>query len=158
MMMSAGSILEWIRLHEALIGYSALFSLITFLLTLIIVPALIIRMPPDYFTYDREHLKQYHRQHIVMRVLLLVLKNVFGYVFIFAGIAMLMLPGQGIITILIGITLISFPKKRALECRIIKNRSVVRMINWIRASAKKGPIDLPVCSTGSKMDGSGNQG
>ena len=156
--MSAGSILEWIRLHEALIGYSALFSLITFLLTLIIVPALIIRMPPDYFTYDREHLKQYHRQHIVMRILLLVLKNVFGYVFIVAGIAMLMLPGQGIITILIGITLISFPKKRTLECRIVQNRSIVRTINWMRAKAHRGPIDLPVRPMGSEMDVSGNQG
>ncbi|MBN2297688.1 MAG: hypothetical protein JXM72_03800 [Deltaproteobacteria bacterium] len=129
--------------------------MITFILTLIIVPFLIVRMPSDYFTYDRDNLKQYHRQHIIMRIMLLVLKNAFGYVFIFAGIAMLMLPGQGIITIFIGITLISFPKKRALECRIIRIKAVVRTINWMRARAHKGPVDLPVCSVndaGSKVD------
>ncbi len=60
----------------------------------------IIRMLLGLFTYDRST-KQYHRQGHCQRILLLVLKNVFGYVFIVAVLLMLMLPGQGIITILI---------------------------------------------------------
>ncbi|HHO76920.1 MAG TPA: hypothetical protein ENN05_10900 [Deltaproteobacteria bacterium] len=136
-------LLEWIRFHETLIGYSVGLSLSAFVLTLIIIPFLVVRMPKDYFTYNRGDLKRYHRQHITMRIMLLVLKNVCGYIFILAGLAMLVLPGQGIITILIGITLISFPKKRDFECRIIRIKAVERTINWMRAKAHQGPIDLP---------------
>ena len=145
-------ILEWIRIHESLIGYSAGISLITFVLTLIIVPFLVIRMPSDYFIYDRDNLKQFHRQHPLIRIISLVMKNVFGYVFILAGIAMLMLPGQGIITILIGITLISFPKKRAIECRIIRINAVGRTINWMRVKAHRDPLILPLCEMDHILD------
>jgi hypothetical protein len=138
-------IVEWIRLHETLIGYLGILSLITFFLTLLLVPILVIRMPADYFLYDRKDLKQFRRQHPFVRVITTIIKNIFGGIFICAGLAMLVLPGQGIITILIGITLISFPKKRAIECRIIELRAVVRTINWMRTRADKPPLELPRC-------------
>ena len=138
-------VVEWITLHETLLGYLGLLSLITFFLTLLLVPILIIQMPADYFLYDRKDLKQFRRQHPFVRVITAVIKNIFGVIFICAGLAMLVLPGQGVITILIGITLISFPKKRALECRIIQQRAVVRTLNWIRTKAAKPPLELPHC-------------
>ena len=61
-----------------------------------------------------------------------------------AGIAMLALPGQGILTILVGITLLNFPGKRRLELRIVRQRRVLRAINWMRAKAKRPPLVLPV--------------
>lgn len=139
-------IVEWIALHETLLGYLGLLSLPTFFFTLILVPVLVIRMPADYFMYDKKDLKQFRRQHPVVRVMTQILKNVFGGIFICAGLAMLVLPGQGVITILIGITLISFPKKRALECWIIRQKAVVRTINWMRARADKSPVELPLSS------------
>jgi len=74
-----------------------------------------------------------------------VLKNVLGFVFIAAGIVMLFLPGQGILTILIGLTLVSFPRKRALEISLIRRPSVLRAVNWIRRRSGKEPIILPAC-------------
>lgn len=138
-------IIEWIRIHETLIGYLGVLSLVTFFLTLLLVPILIIRMPADYFMYDKQHLKQFRRQHPFERLITTVIKNIFGVIFISAGLAMLVLPGQGILTILIGVTLISFPKKRALECRIIEQHTVVRTINWMRTRAGKDPLELPHC-------------
>jgi hypothetical protein len=137
---------EWIRLHETLIGYLGIFSVFTFFLTLIIVPVLVIRMPTDYFMYNKKDLKQFHRQHPFVRVLTLIIKNIFGIIFICAGLAMLILPGQGIISILIGISLVSFPKKRALECAIIQQKTVTQAINWMRLKAHKNPLELPSCA------------
>ncbi len=144
-MRGVAMIVEWIGLHETLIEYLGVLSLITFFLTLLVVPILVIRMPADYFLYDRANLKQFRRQHPFVRFITAVIKNIFGVIFICAGLAMLVLPGQGIITILIGITLISFPKKRVLECRIIEQRAVVRAINWMRTKADKPPLELPRC-------------
>ena len=138
-------IVEWITLHETLVGYLGILSLVTFFLTLLLVPVLIARMPADYFLYDKKNLKQFRRQHPFVRVITIVTKNVFGFIFICAGLAMLVLPGQGIITILIGVTLISFPKKRALERRIIEQHTVVRTINWIRTKAGTPALELPRC-------------
>ncbi|HOS97284.1 MAG TPA: PGPGW domain-containing protein, partial [Deltaproteobacteria bacterium] len=70
-------------------------------------------------------------------------KNILGAVFILAGIIMLFLPGQGVLTILIGITLVSFPRKRVLELRLVRKPSVLRALNWMRARAHKPPLLLP---------------
>jgi len=55
----------------------------------------------------------------------------------------IILPGQGVLTILIGFTLVNFPRKRALERRIIQNQAVHKAINWIRAKARKPPVRVP---------------
>ena len=67
-------------------------------------------------------------------------KNLIGYVFVVAGIIMLMLPGQGILTIVIGITLLDFPGKYRLERWVVSRRPVLRSINWVRRRAKRGPL------------------
>jgi hypothetical protein len=136
-------IIEWIRLHETLIGYLGIISLLTFFLTLVLVPVFVIRMPSDYFMYNKRDLKQFHRQHPFVRVVTLIIKNIFGFIFICAGLAMLILPGQGILSILIGISLVSFPKKRALERAIIQQKAVEQVINWMRLKAHKSPLELP---------------
>lgn len=136
-------IVEWIRLHETLLEYLGLFSVFTFFFTLVLVPVLVIRMPSDYFMYNKRDLKQFHREHPFVRAVTLIIKNIFGIIFIFAGLAMLVLPGQGIISILIGITLVSFPKKRALERIIIRQKAVNQAINWMRLKAHKSPVKLP---------------
>jgi len=57
-----------------------------------------------------------------------------------AGIIMLVLPGQGIFTILIGIMLLNFPGKYRLERWIVARRPVLRSINWLRRRAGRAPL------------------
>jgi hypothetical protein len=52
------------------------------------------------------------------------------------------LPGQGVITILIGLTLVSFPGKRNLERRMIRQKKVLSSVNWVRERAGKPPLRL----------------
>jgi hypothetical protein len=74
--------------------------------------------------------------------MLVIAKNLLGYIFVLAGILMLMLPGQGVLTILIGIMLLNFPGKYELERWIVSHGSVFRSINWIRRHAGRTPLVL----------------
>ena len=69
-----------------------------------------------------------------------IAKIIFGLVLFICGLAMLVLPGQGLITMLIGLSLIPFPVKHKLEKNILARKSVRFSLNWIRIKAKKPPF------------------
>ncbi len=133
----------WMSFHETLLAYLGITSLITLIITPILVLIAIVRMPADYFIYEREEILVFRKQfNPVVLAVVLAVKNVAGVVFIIAGLAMLVLPGQGIITILIGLTLVNFPGKRNLERRMIRQKKVLASINWVRERAGKPPLRL----------------
>lgn len=136
-------VILWAGSHPVLLTWLWVLSLVTFFGTLLAIPMMVVRMPQDYFLYDRADLREYRKQHPAFRLFSVILKNILGVVFIVAGIIMLFIPGQGVLTILIGITLVSFPRKRALEIRLIRRPSVLRAVNWIRTRSGKQPLILP---------------
>lgn len=69
-----------------------------------------------------------------------IAKILIGVFLLLCGIAMLVLPGQGLLTILIGLSLIPFPGKHKLEQTILSRKSVRSSLNWIRTKAKKAPF------------------
>ena len=135
--------IEWVRAHDTVLWWLVISSVITFVGTLILVPILIVRIPDDYFLAKRRRVIHWRRLHPVPGIALLVMKNVCGIVFIVAGIAMLILPGQGFLTILIGVMLVNFPGKYRLERRVIHFRPVARSINWMRSKAGRPPLRMP---------------
>ena len=72
-----------------------------------------------------------------------IAKNIVGVVFIVAGIVMLVLPGQGILTIVLGLALINFPGKRKVIRRIFTQRRIFKAINGLRRKANKPPLEKP---------------
>ncbi|QOJ19141.1 MAG: hypothetical protein HRU76_08195 [Phycisphaeraceae bacterium] len=116
-------------------------SAVTFLGTLILVPWLLARLPADYFAAHRPR-SALRKSHPVIRMVLLVLKNLLGVVLLAAGLAMLVLPGQGLITMLLGLSLLNFPGKFALERAIVSRPSVRRAVDWIRRKANRPPLIL----------------
>jgi hypothetical protein len=71
---------------------------------------------------------------------LLILKNLFGAILVLAGLSMLLLPGQGILTILVGLMFLDFPGKFAMERRLVRQRPVITAINWMRRRANRPPL------------------
>jgi hypothetical protein len=65
---------------------------------------------------------------------------------------MLFLPGQGVITMLIGVMLLNFPGKFALERAIVRRRPVHRTINWMRAKANRRPLQIPSDEAATAVD------
>lgn len=140
---------ELLRIHQAYLWVIGALSVIVFAGTLVAIPILVIHIPADYFTPRRKRADGLSERHSAVRLLGLMLKNIAGIIFALSGIAMLVLPGQGIITLLIGIMLLDFPGKRALEQRIIEQKSVLGTINWIRLKARKPALKLPEKQAGT---------
>ena len=137
-------ILEWIHIHNIAFWWIGTLSIVTFVGTLIIIPILVVRIPADYFTHKRQKQEScYKKQYPAICFIGSVFKNLFGGLFVLAGLAMLFLPGQGLITILIGIMLLNFPGKLALQLRIVQQPNVLRAINWVRAKADRPALEVP---------------
>ena len=132
---------DWITQNEAALWCMAVFSVFSFIGSLLLVPVLVIRIPEDYFAAIKRHRWQpWAQEHPVIRWSLLISKNILGYIFIVLGIAMLVLPGQGILTILIGIMFINFPGKYRLERWVVMRGPVLNTINKLRHRAGRAPL------------------
>ena len=137
----------WLRGHESVLWWLGALSIVTFVGTLMALPLVVARLPPDYFTHDHRPSRRHHAQSTGSHVLWRLGKNLLGILIVLAGVAMLLLPGQGILTILIGLMLLDFPGKRKLERRLVQQPSVWRAINWMRAKAHQPALELPTAET-----------
>ena len=133
------TIQQWISV-DVLVSLTVA-SVIGFVGSLIAIPWILIRLPSDYFDMrvPRHWMKDHHP---VLRVIGLIIKNIIGMVFILAGFLMLFLPGQGLLTMLIGISFMDFPNKRRLEARIVGQRTIFNAINAMRQRFNKPPLTL----------------
>ncbi|MGQ0694101.1 MAG: PGPGW domain-containing protein [Nitrospiraceae bacterium] len=116
-----------------------ILSLAFFVGSLIAIPFILIRLPADFFDIrvPRPWMKDHHP---VLRLIGHIVKNAVGTIFLFAGFLMLFLPGQGILTILIGISMLDFPGKRNLEAKMIGQPTVLHAVNSMRKKFGKPPL------------------
>lgn len=134
--------LDGLEQYETLFWWLFAGSIITFVATLVIVPILIVRLPYDYFSHHRRHSLSRSKQHVLIRVPLVILKNTLGAILLMMGIIMLVTPGQGILTLLIGLMLLNYPGKYQLERWIVSRPAVFSAINWLRGRANRPPLVL----------------
>jgi hypothetical protein len=71
-------------------------------------------------------------------------KNIIGAILVVAGAIMAIpgVPGQGILTMLVGLMLIDFPGKRRMELRLVRRPAVLNALNVLRARFKKPPLQV----------------
>ena len=137
-------ILEWVHIHKIAFWWIGTLSIATFVGTLIVIPILVVRIPADYFKRKKQKPEPcYKKQYAALCFIGLFFKNFFGALFVLAGLAMLFLPGQGLITILLGVMMLNFPGKLALQLRIVQQPTVLRAINWMRMKANRPALELP---------------
>ena len=117
----------------------AVSSVFMFVGTLIAIPIILMRLPADYFDV-RTPRPWMENHHPILRLIGHVVRNVVGAIFLFAGFLMLFLPGQGVLTMLIGLSLIEFPGKRRIEAKIVGQSTVLSTINAMRAKFDKPPL------------------
>ncbi|MDX1587765.1 MAG: PGPGW domain-containing protein [Oleiphilaceae bacterium] len=135
------SLIEWFQTNDTLLWWLGGLSLVMFLGTLIALPVLVVRIPSDYFVRPVREKRLISEYHPLMGLALLLLKNGLGLLLLLAGIAMLVLPGQGLITIFVALTFLNFPGKYRLERWVISRGPVFRSINWIRERRGYRPLD-----------------
>jgi len=135
--------LEWIEGHQTISWWLAAASAVMFLGSLIAIPFLVVRIPEDYFVRPQRPHGRWEHEHPVVRGIMVTLKNVLGAVFVLAGIAMLVLPGQGVICILIGVMFLDFPGKFRLERWVADRGPVSGAMNWMRKKGGRPPLRHP---------------
>ncbi len=112
-------------------------SLLIFAAGLAILPWMVSLLPRDYFKPPKPQMPNSRRQLTVMGLLRAVLRNLIGVVLLVAGIAMLFLPGQGILTIIVAVAIMDIPGKRRLIARLTSPPRVRRGLDWLRKKAGK---------------------
>jgi hypothetical protein len=79
---------------------------------------------------------------VIVRWIIKLVKNLLGVVFILLGLAMLVLPGQGLLTLLIGVLLLNFPGKYRFERWLIQRPSIFRAVAWLRQRAGREQLEI----------------
>jgi len=132
--------LDFINDHESLLLWLATGSVIVFIASILLIPWIVTKIPSDYFTHPKRQKYLWCNQPKIVRFVFILLKNILGVTLVLGGIAMLLLPGQGILTILIGFIIMDFPYKYKVETWIIKHPFVLRVINKLRSKVKQQPL------------------
>jgi hypothetical protein len=111
------------------------------LLSVVVTGWVLVRLPADYFVGP--YAPAFWRdRHPVIRVLGRVLRNVLGVVLVIVGIVLSLpgVPGQGLLTILIGLICLDVPYKRRLEQRLVGRPRVRGFINRLRMRYGRAPL------------------
>ena len=132
--------LVWAQAHGELVGWLFLLSTLMFVASVVAVPWMLVRIPYDYFGPGNHHTLPFGDRHPVVRAVLLAVRNLIGALLLMAGVAMLVLPGQGVLTILAGLILLHFPRKHELLRWIVSRRAVLASANWLRHRAGRPPL------------------
>jgi hypothetical protein len=132
--------IEWIESRDVAFWWLLATSAIFFVVTLVGAPLLVIRIPSNYFSDGRQQREPGKNLPSSVRPIFKVGKNVLGVLLLVAGVAMLVLPGQGVFAILIGLALLDVPGKRRALRWIVSRPSVLRSINKLRRRHGRPPL------------------
>ena len=114
-------------------------SVVMFIGTVVAVPIFLVRIPEDYFT------RACNPSSLPVRAL----RTAVGLALIVLGFAMLVLPGQGILTILVGLGVLDLPIKDRILNRLLCQAKVRRAIDAIRHKAGKPSLLVPGACEGA---------
>lgn len=133
-----------------LLGLIVAGSFASLLISGALVGVVLVRLPVDH--YSHLHIGGEARAAFpglgtgfgggVLTGIVFVARNVLGWVFVLAGVAMLVLPGQGLLSILAGLVLVNFPGKQRLERRLLSSHVVQEAVNWLRRRAGRPPFEF----------------
>ena len=111
-----------------------MLSVAMILLSVLWLPVWVARLPVNYFTVP--HVRS-------SNVLYWALRHIVGVLLLLAGIAMLVLPGQGVLAIFIAICMMDIPGKQRWIQVILRNEQVRRGLNWLRRRHGKAELEWP---------------
>jgi hypothetical protein len=115
---------------------------IALLVGAVTAPLVISKLPEDVFSNPGKP-RWLDRQPAVVRIPLRILKNVLGLGLVVLGVAMLVLPGQGVLSILLGALLVDFPGKVKAQQWLLNRPRVMKSLNWLRAKLHRPAFKKP---------------
>ena len=127
--------------RKALIGIA--LALVSFFANLGIVTLILVKLPADHFSKSRKT-KFWAGPRPWLHAMLVIGKNIAGILLVALGVVLSLpgVPGQGLLTILLGIMLLDFPGRDRLEQKLLSKPSIVNTINNLRGRFGKKPLEL----------------
>ena len=136
------AVLNWIDGHPAFVLWMTAASVATIIVSAVAGIWTLLWLDEDYLVSDRPG-PRFGWAPAPLRIALVVAKNVIAWLLLLAGIAMLALPGQGLLTIAVGLVLADGPGKRRIERAVLGRPGVLKRINALRRRAGHRPLRPP---------------
>jgi hypothetical protein len=133
---------DWISGHELIFWWTGFLSLGVLTVSLILLPVVVVRLPEDYFIREKGRKSRSSRQTLSGRLVILG-RNLLGGLLVLAGMAMLLTPGQGLLSIAVGIGLMDFPRKKLLLRKLIGRERIIGTLNRLRSRFERPPLQTP---------------
>jgi hypothetical protein len=137
------ALFDWAKANEKLLWWLFAGSIGLMIGTAVAVVWTLVKLPRDYFADEHRRPLESWSDYPAVRIVLLVVKNVLGLILALAGLLMLLAPGQGLLTLAVGVMLLDFPGKFRLERWLVRRSGVFRTINWLRRKFGREPIERP---------------
>ncbi len=133
----------WAGLTWGAIGLGVAFFLLSLAISFAAIAIVLVKIPANYFSshYVQDFLPG---SPWIVRWGAVIAKNALGAFLVLLGLILSLpgVPGQGVLTILLGLIMLDIPGKRPLEARIIKRPTVLAAANSLRARYGKPPLIL----------------
>jgi hypothetical protein len=129
------SVLGWIEWHHLVVA--ALLWVVLTAGSLAVVLRIALALPEDYFEAEQPRGPSWTARRVV--------RNAVGVVLIAVGAALSVpgVPGQGLLTILVGLFFVDFPRRRRLERALARRPGVLAALNRLRARFGRPPLRRP---------------
>lgn len=133
--------LSGITWQKVVVG--VLLFVASFFINLGIVSFILVKLPADHFSKSRKT-KFWAGPRPAIHAAKVIGKNIAGLLIVALGIVLSLpgVPGQGLLTILLGIMLLDFPGRERLEQKLLSKPSIVDTINRLRGRFDKPPLEL----------------
>ena len=137
-------IISWSSMNSDLLFLLGSLSIFILIISVFMMVLIISFLPEDYFKSENRNLisSVKNSRYPLLKLLVLITKNFFGVLLLLSGILMLVLPGQGILTIITGLVFIDYPGKYKFERKLLRQKGVIKSINWIRSHLSKPPLKI----------------
>ena len=137
-------IISWSSMNSDLIFLLGSLSIFILIISVFMMVLIISFLPEDYFKSENRNLisSVQNSRYPLLKLLVLITKNFFGVLLLLSGILMLVLPGQGILTIITGLVFMDYPGKYKFERKLLRQKGVINSINWIRSRLSKPSLKV----------------
>ena len=137
-------ITSWSSMNSDLLFLLGSLSIFILIISIFMMVLIISFLPEDYFKSENRNLisNVQNSRYPLLKLLALITKNFFGVLLLLSGVLMLVLPGQGILTIITGLVFIDYPGKYKFERKLLRQKGVINSINWIRSRLSKPSLKV----------------
>ena len=137
-------IISWLSMNSDLLFLLGSLSIFILIISVFMMVLIISFLPEDYFKSENRNLisSVQNSRYPLLKLLVLITKNFFGVLLLLSGILMLVLPGQGILTIITSLVFMDYPGKYKFERKLLRQKGVINSINWIRSRLSKPSLKI----------------